>query len=72
MLHGYLDLPWNVGVNLGQWFKDGNLEFDQVFVEICWNGIRGMERESFLKTVEFCKSKFPNPDFIIIHLGSSD
>ena len=72
---------WIIGSSLVYWSKSraidlriGNLEFDQDFVEICWNGIRGMKWESFLETVlvEFCKSKFPNPDFIIIQLGSKD
>ena len=67
------------GFSLVYWSKSraidlriGNLEFDQNFVEICWDGKRGMKWESFLKTVEFCKLKFPNPDFIIIHLGCKD
>ena len=29
--------------------------------------MRGMKWESLLETVEFCKTKLPNPDFIIIH-----
>ena len=51
-----------IGSSLVYWSKSraidlriGNLEFDQDFVEIFWNGIRGMKWESFLETVEFCK-----------------
>lgn len=49
-----------------------NLEFDKDVLEIFWKGVRGMKWESLIDIIEFCKSKFPNPDFIIIHLGSND
>jgi hypothetical protein len=68
-----------IGSSLVYWGKvrsveleNENLEFDKDFIEIFWKGIRGMKWESLLDTIEFCKSKCPLPDFIIIHLGPND
>ena len=70
---------WIVGSSIIYWSKSrainwriGYLEFEKDFVEICLTGTWGMKWYSFSETVQFCKSKFPNPDFIIINFGSND
>lgn len=52
--------------------KNFEFEFDKNVLEIFWKGVRGMKWESLIDIIEFCKSKFLNPDFIIIHLGSNN
>lgn len=52
--------------------KNFEFEFDKNVLEIFWKGVRGMKWESLIDIIEFCKSKFLNTDFIIIHLGSNN
>ncbi|XP_061186478.1 uncharacterized protein LOC133194546 [Saccostrea echinata] len=70
---------WILGSSIVHWAAQRaidigieNLEFERTKLSIFWHGIRGMKWESLLDTVSFCESKFPLPDFIIIHLGSND
>ncbi|XP_062591664.1 uncharacterized protein LOC134253166 [Saccostrea cucullata] len=70
---------WILGSSIVHWAAQRandisveNLEFEKTKLNIFWHGIRGMKWESLLDAVSFCTSKFPLPDFIIIHLGSND
>lgn len=72
-------IVWILGSSIVHWSEKRaidlgiqNLEFDSNILNIFWKGIRGMKWESLHDTIEICKSKFPSPDFIIIHLGSND
>lgn len=49
-----------------------NVEFDKGFCGIFLKCVNGIKEKSLIDINEFCESKFPYPDFIIIHICSND
>lgn len=71
-------IVWIVGSSIIYWAEQrtfdreiSNLDLDYLGIKIYWKGIRGMKWESLITILE-SMSHLPEPDVLVIHLGSND